>query len=131
MLNIGRVEKEAWITAGLAALTFMAVAGWFFMARRPAQWAVWVDRENDFWRSKGLLSAVFAEKLKRWEKSKTLSILAGITALIGLVGFSLTLMVWIKAIALQHQRIRMPYNPALHLKPKPPAQTNARPKPRR
>jgi len=111
------VEKEALITAGLAVLTFAAFGCWFLMARRPQQWAAWVERENDFWRAKGLLPATFAEKLKGWEKGRTLRLLAGITTCIGLIGLALTLVVWMKAVVLRHQRIRMPYNPALQVRP--------------
>ncbi|HWF18361.1 MAG TPA: hypothetical protein VG754_03805 [Verrucomicrobiae bacterium] len=114
------MEKDALITAGLAALTFAAFASWFLMARRPQQWAAWVERENDFWRDKGLISARLTEKLKRWEKGKSLKILAGVTGFIGIVGLCLTLSVWVKVIFLRHQKLRGPYNPALHLKLPPP-----------
>lgn len=122
------MQKEALITAGLAALTFAAFAGWFLMARRPRQWAEWVERENDFWRGKGFISAEFADHLKRWEKGRTLRFLAAITTCIGLIGFALSLTVWIKMVNLQHQKPRMPYNPALHWNPPQPAPGQTKPK---
>ncbi|HZV36175.1 MAG TPA: hypothetical protein VFB72_16480 [Verrucomicrobiae bacterium] len=122
------MQKETLITAGLAALTFAAFAGWFLMARRPRQWGEWVEHENDFWHGKGFISVALAEKLKRWEKGRTLRLLAAVTTCIGLIGFALSLMNWIQMMKLQHQKPRMPYNPALHWKPRQTAPTQPKPK---
>lgn len=104
---------EAFITAGLAALTLAAFAGWFIMAHRPQQWSAWVERENDFWRDKGVISFAWAERLKRWEKGRMLKFLAGVTTCIGVIGLLFMLAVWMKVVSLHHQKLRMPYNPAL------------------
>lgn len=111
------MEKEILITAALSALTMVAFAGWWLMVRQPQQWASWVDRENDFWRGKGLITTALAEKLKRWEKGRAIKLLAAVTTFIGAIGLSLTLAVLVKAVSLQHQKLRMPYNPALLSKP--------------
>jgi hypothetical protein len=104
----------------LAVLTFVAAWAWWFMAARPQRWAQWVDRENDFWRERGWISAGASEKLKRWEKGTALRLTAAITAFIGALGVLLTLLVLIKAERIQHQRLRLPVNPALRIKPKQP-----------
>jgi hypothetical protein len=108
---------EILIAAALAVLTLLAAAGWWLMTWRPRQWALWVERENDFWRSKGLISASGVEKLKRWEKGRALKWLAGLTALMGVVGISLTLSVLARQASLEHQKPRMPYDPALMPRP--------------
>jgi hypothetical protein len=114
------VTREIFITAALAALTLVAFAGWWLMTRRTEQWALWVDRENNFWRNKGLLSPGLAEKLKRWETGRAFKTLAAVTTLIGLIGVALTITVLIKGLSLQHQKLRMPYNPALQVRPSRP-----------
>lgn len=113
--------EEILITSALAALTLVSFAGWWLMARRPQQWALWVERENNFWRDKGLLSPALTEKLKRWETGKFFKTLAAATTLIGLIGMTLTVTVLIKGFALQHQKLRMPSNPVLWKKPVKPA----------
>jgi hypothetical protein len=100
-------------------MMFTAVAGWAWwcMARRPEKWARWVDRENDFWRDRGLVSKSLADKMKRWEKGAALKLIAAGTTCLGGIGVMLTTLVLIKAISVQHQKIRLPYNPALHVRP--------------
>ena len=100
----------------LAALTFFGALAWWLMARRPEQWARWVDQENDFWRERGWVSARLAERMKQWEKGRTLKLLAAATAIIAAIGLALTLAVLLKVVAIQHQKIRMPYNPFLQQK---------------
>ena len=119
--------QEILITSALAALTLVSFAGWWLMTRKPKQWALWVEQENNFWRDKGLLSSKLTEKLKRWETGKVLKTIVATTTIIGLVGTALTATVLIKGVALQHQKLKMPYNPALW--PKPPKPVPAKPKP--
>jgi hypothetical protein len=121
------VEKEAFITAGLIALTSAALFGWFFMTRHPARWAALVERENNFWRDKAIVSGTFAEKLKRWETGRVLRLLCLLTACVGIVGVAITLNVWVKAIELRRHKFRALYNPALN-HPKTPAPAKAQPK---
>jgi len=72
----------AWLGA-LAILTaFLAVWFWF-ICRRPDRWASWVDRENDFWVRKGIISASFSQEFRRLEKGIVLKLLVGGGALIG------------------------------------------------
>jgi hypothetical protein len=103
----------------LAAAAVTAIAGivWWLMARRPIQWAAYVDRENDFWREKGFISATFAKRLKRWEKGAVLKWLAALTTVAAAVGLAITLTVLIRVELLEHHRLRMPYNPVLHRAP--------------
>ncbi len=104
----------------LLALTAVACWAWWCMARRPEKWARWVDRENNFWRDRGLISKSLADKMKRWEKGAALKLIAAGTACLGAIGVVLTTLVLIKAISVQHQKIRLPYNPALHVRPATP-----------
>jgi hypothetical protein len=119
------VGTEILVTAALAVLTVLAAAGWWLMTWRPRQWALWVERENDFWRSKGLISANGVEKLKRLEKGRELKWLAGLTAAVGVVGLSLTLSVLGRQASLEHQKPRMPYDPVLM--PRPASQPKPQP----
>jgi hypothetical protein len=101
----------------LAALTLVAGWAWWCMTRRPERWARWVDRENDFWRDRGLISTGLAERMKRWEKGRALKLIVAFTMCIGAIGVVLTMLVLAKALRVEHQKLRLPYNPALHLKP--------------
>jgi hypothetical protein len=101
----------------LAGVTLVGALGWWLMVRRPERWARWVDRENDFWRDRGLVSASVAERMKRLEKGTGLKLLAAATAIIGAIGLALTLAVLVKVISIQHHKLRMPYNLALQQKP--------------
>jgi uncharacterized oligopeptide transporter (OPT) family protein len=100
-----------------AGLTLVAAWAWWCMARRPERWALWVDRENDFWRERGLISRSLAEKMKRWEKGWPLKWMAVVATCLGAIGVVFTTVILVKALMIEHQRIRMPYNPALHQKP--------------
>jgi len=100
--------------AAFAVLTLSAAWAWWFMAKRVEKWGEIVARENDFWREKGLISVNTAKKLKQWETGRGMKILAGITTVLGVIGMALTLTVLVKAIRLEHQKLRMPYYPALH-----------------
>jgi len=113
--------------AALALMTAVAGFAWWFMARRPAQWAAWVDRENDFWRAKGLVSASLVERMKRWEKGRVIKFLAALTTLVAAIGLGLTTMVLVKVVSLEHQRLRMPHIPVWPVKPtnQPPAKPAA------
>lgn len=96
--------------------TLILALVWWLMARRPEQWARWVERENNFWRDRGWISPATAEKMKRWETGAALKLFAAGTAIIGAVGLALTLAVLLQAASIEHQKIRMPYNPALQPK---------------
>jgi hypothetical protein len=100
--------------AAFEALTLISAWAWWCMAREPKRWAQWVDRENDFWRDKRLISPALAERLKRWEKSRALKRLAAATTCAGAIGVVLTLSVMFKAASLENRRPGMLYNPALH-----------------
>jgi hypothetical protein len=78
-----------------------------------------VDRENDFWRDKRLISPGLAERLKRWEKSRALKRLAAATTCAGALGVVLTLSVAFKAASLENRHPAAPYNPALQHQPIP------------
>jgi hypothetical protein len=100
----------------LAGLTLFGAAAWWLMTRRPMRWARWVDRENDFWRDRGWISPALAERMQRWEKGTAIKLLAAGTAIIGAIGLVITLVVLMKAISIQHHKLRMPFNPALQRK---------------
>jgi len=70
----------------LVLLTVFGYAWLWFMIRRAEKWAIWVDRENDFWVRKSLVSVCFSERMKRIEKGPALKILVGTGALIGTGG---------------------------------------------
>ena len=57
-------------------LTVLEYYWLWLMIRQPKKWATWVDRENDFWVRKGILSVAFAERIKSCEKG-LLKILLG------------------------------------------------------
>ena len=102
--------------AGCEVLTAVAGWAWWCMTWDAKRWASWVDRENNFWRDKGLISASLAERLKRFEKGRVLKWLAGGTALAGLVGVALAMSVLYKEGQLENRPLRLPYNPALQRK---------------
>lgn len=56
------------------------------MVKRPNQWKVFVDKENAFWISKGVVSESIAEKFRRFEKGRGQKLLVGAAAAIGTIG---------------------------------------------
>ena len=116
LVMVGGMNFVAPVVA-LAGLTLVAGSAWWLMAQRPARWGAWVDGENDFWRARGVVSASLAERMKRGEKGRGLRWVAAGTTLLGVIGMVITMTVLIKVVALEHQRVEMPYNPALHPKP--------------
>ena len=54
----------------------------WFMIRHPQRWSALVEKENDFWVSKGLVSASRADSFKRFEKGRGEKILVGIAAML-------------------------------------------------
>ena len=73
------------LTALLLVLTAFLYLWLWFVTRRPGKWAAWVDRENDYWVRKGLISDTFAEAMKRIEKGRPLKVVLGAGALSVLV----------------------------------------------
>jgi hypothetical protein len=96
-------------------LLLMASLFWFSV-RRPARWAALVDRENNFWRQRGLISASLSERFKSWEKGWPMKLITAAAVIASAMAVYVTVMVLCKAIALEHRRIPMPFNPAIHIK---------------
>ena len=111
------LQTEILIAAALSMLTFLSLSVLWLMLRRPQRWTLWVERENNFWRDKGMLSPALAERLKGLEKGRPMKILAGIAAAMSLVGLSIVIAVLIQAAALEHRKPRLPFNPLLQGKP--------------
>ncbi|HEX3797595.1 MAG TPA: hypothetical protein VH413_02745 [Verrucomicrobiae bacterium] len=105
-----------WPVVSLAFLTLVAGWAWWSATRRPRQWGLLVDRENDFWQKRGVLSPALVEKIKSWEKGRPLKWIAGAATCLGTFGVIWTTFMLCKAMALEHRRIPMPMNPALHIK---------------
>ena len=59
---------------------------WFIVAR-PARWSQLVDKENDFWVGKGLVSASASAWFRRFEKGPGQKLLVGLVGLLGATGF--------------------------------------------
>jgi len=82
--GIVRTMKDSTqICVWLGVIAIFTVLGYiwlWFILKRPEKWAVWVDRENDFWVRKGIVSAAFAERQKRRETGWPQKILVGIMA---------------------------------------------------
>lgn len=71
----------------LMALTaFCWLLLWYLIAR-PVEWSRLVDKENDFWVNRGIVSASFSDRFRRFEKGIGLKVLVGIGAILGTVGF--------------------------------------------
>ena len=70
----------------LILLTALCYLWLWFMLKRPEKWALWVDKENDFWVRKGLVSAAFAEQCKRREKGLPQKLAVGAVAFLGSSG---------------------------------------------
>ena len=64
----------AWGTICLAALLFIII--------RPEAWTAWIEKENNFWVSRGRFSSGSAEKVKRLEKGPMMKILLGANVLL-------------------------------------------------
>jgi len=101
-------------------VTCVTALVWWQMARRPGQWSAMVERENNFWRDRRIISAAFAEKIKRWETGRLFQAVAAAAACIGLIGLLITGSVLVKVLLVEHHKLRMPFNPAL-TPPKKPA----------
>jgi hypothetical protein len=52
-----------WLACGIASLLVLLITLF-----RPALWASWIERENDYWVKRGRSSSAFAEKMKKLEK---------------------------------------------------------------
>ncbi|HEX4341995.1 MAG TPA: hypothetical protein VH255_01305 [Verrucomicrobiae bacterium] len=100
----------------MSLLVLMAWLFWFSV-NRPARWGAIVDRENNFWRDRGIISAALAERFKAWEKGWPMKSITAAAVVASAIAVCMTTMVLCKAIALENRRIPMPYNPALHIKP--------------
>ena len=101
----------------MAALTALSAGAWWLMSQRPERWASWVNRENDFWRENGLLSPAGAERWKQFAQGRALKSLIALTALAAALGLIVTTTTLVKVLAIEHQKLRQPYNPALVVKP--------------
>lgn len=76
------------MTASLILLLIFSLGSWIFlwyMMVRPQQWNTFVDKENDFWISKGMLSPTIGSNIKQFEKGLGMKVLVAIAALIGSV----------------------------------------------
>jgi hypothetical protein len=71
----------------LGVLTVISLAWLWFMVNRPERWSQLVDKENDFWVGKGMVSASKAEWFRRFEKGFGQKVLVAIAALLGATGF--------------------------------------------
>ena len=74
----------------LAILALVAIASiiWlWFMIFKPEQWSRLVDKENDFWVGKGIVSPSLSGWFRRFEKGLGQKILVGIAAAMGIGGF--------------------------------------------
>jgi hypothetical protein len=66
----------------LGVITLFSLGLLWFMVTRPARWSQFVDRENDFWVGKGLVSAQSAERFRRFEKGPGQKILVALSSLL-------------------------------------------------
>jgi len=71
----------------IAVVTAIALGLLGFIITQPGRWSELVDRENDFWVGKGVVSAEKAEKFRRFEKGPGQKILTALVSLAGLIGF--------------------------------------------
>jgi hypothetical protein len=78
----GSTQFYIWLGVLVLITAFEYIWLWFIITR-PEKWAVWVDRENDFWVRKGIISAPFAERMKRREKGLPQKLLVGTGAFLG------------------------------------------------
>ncbi len=109
-----------WPFIALAGCTGLFIYGWFMMARRPERWAAMVERENAFWVAKGWVSAKTAAHSKKWETSSLLKNLAAFAAVTGVIGTLITGYGLARVAFVESHRVRMPFNPSLDPRWKPP-----------
>jgi hypothetical protein len=76
-LGLGLIAVVTAITLGLLG----------FIISQPGRWSDLVDKENDFWVGKGMVSAALAEKFRRFEKGPGQKILTALVSLAGVIGF--------------------------------------------
>jgi hypothetical protein len=81
--SITRMNKYDIILIALGIFSWLWL--WFMIAR-PKQWSSFVDKENDFWLKRGIVSASFSERSRRFEKGLGQKILVGSTAILSTVG---------------------------------------------
>ncbi len=86
----------AYIILGLlGVLTLFALVVLWLMVARPATWGRFVDKENDFWVNKGLISASASAWFRRFEKGAGQKLLVALAASLGALGFvTLALQFW-------------------------------------
>jgi hypothetical protein len=71
----------------IAVVTAIALGLLGFIINQPGKWSDLVDKENDFWLGKGMVSAALAEKFRRFEKGPGQKIFTALVSLAGIVGF--------------------------------------------
>jgi hypothetical protein len=76
-LGLGLIAVVTAITLGLLG----------FIIAQPGKWSELVDKENDFWVAKGLVSPAKSEKFRRFEKGPGQKILTAVVCLAGVIGF--------------------------------------------
>jgi hypothetical protein len=81
----------------IAVITAIALGLLGFIINQPGRWSDLVDKENDFWVGKGLVSAALSEKFRRFEKGPGQKIFTALVSLAGVIGFI------VLATALWHQ----------------------------
>jgi hypothetical protein len=72
------------LLAILVVLTVFEICWLWFMIAKPERWSRFVDRENDFWVKRGIVSASLSERFKKFEKGLGQKILVGTGALLGM-----------------------------------------------
>jgi hypothetical protein len=72
----------------LAVLTALLICWFWFILAKPNLWSRLVDKENDFWVKRGIISASFSDKFRRFEKGLGLKILIAAGALLGIAGLA-------------------------------------------
>jgi hypothetical protein len=77
-----------WLCLGLfAVVAVISLALLWFTIARPDQWSRMVDKENDFWVGKGIVSSSASAWFRRFEKGRGQKVLIALIGVLGVAGF--------------------------------------------
>ncbi len=105
-------------SAVILLAAFVSGWAWWLRVMRPEKWNAMVDRDNDFWVKKGLISPALAERVKAAEKGLLMKWTLGFCAIFLAIGVVVNVGELVRLARMDNRRVKLPYNPALIIKPK-------------
>lgn len=88
------VDHLSFLISACSIITILSCLWLLFMIFLPRQWSSLVDRENEFWVRKKLISPAHGEKVKRLEKGMAAKVMAATLAILSTLMLGVSLHYW-------------------------------------